>query len=598
MRPRLFFATAMLVTVALISWASVVMGQPVQTPAASASVVVLQQGVQGYTGATDAYLDRWTPTEHWGGAGWLMVTASEDRSALLRFDLSGYVPAGASIRRATLELFLAQRNRPLPENVAVFGVRRRWVERETTWLRAAIGQSWGVAGCNDTALDRTAEPSDTLRVSSGTGWHHVDVTRLAQRWVDDPSSNWGVLLKGQSEGLPIECVFLSSQSGQVQNRPILRVEYTPGPAPTPAPSAVVRFNPSRKVVSSVNSPFGVDVHLEGVSDLGALQARVDFDPSVVLVEGVTLGGLVSGTARTFTLLGPQIDNTAGTLAFGIYSYGSQPGPSGSGAVATVTFRAVHTGRSTLRLAAVQLLDHTGASMAVSTQEGSIEVQAGLVGDVDGDCDVDLADIMLVAVRWGSRRGDANYDARYDLDNDGDIDVADIMFVASHWGETCGAPSSPGRPALEPQESDVTPRIHLESSSDAVGIGDSVTVNVVADGAAGIGGFELTLTYDPKVFRARTVTLGDCLTSAGRTGVSSPVIDHAEGRVVLRAFSYGPAAGPCDNGTLASVTLEALASGASDLTLSDLHIADRRGRMEPAIPAHGSLVRVDQSRAAP
>jgi len=57
----------------------------------------------------------------------------------------------------------------------------------------------------------------------------------------------------------------------------------------------------------------------------------------------------------------------------------------------------------------------------------------LAGDLDGDNDVDIVDIMLVASRWGSSQGDVNYDVRYDLDGDGDIDVVDIMLVAAHWG---------------------------------------------------------------------------------------------------------------------------------------------------------------------
>jgi hypothetical protein len=64
-------------------------------------------------------------------------------------------------------------------------------------------------------------------------------------------------------------------------------------------------------------------------------------------------------------------------------------------------------------------------------------QSSLPGDVNGDCVVDIVDIMLVAARWGAHVGDANYNSSYDLDHDGDIDVVDIMEVAAHWGETCG-----------------------------------------------------------------------------------------------------------------------------------------------------------------
>jgi hypothetical protein len=57
-------------------------------------------------------------------------------------------------------------------------------------------------------------------------------------------------------------------------------------------------------------------------------------------------------------------------------------------------------------------------------------------DLDCDCVVDIADIMLVASRWHSSVGDDDYDPAYDLDDDGDIDIVDIMLVTVHWGETC------------------------------------------------------------------------------------------------------------------------------------------------------------------
>ena len=61
----------------------------------------------------------------------------------------------------------------------------------------------------------------------------------------------------------------------------------------------------------------------------------------------------------------------------------------------------------------------------------------LLGDLDHDCDVDVADIMLVASHWHSSVGDDDYSPIYDLDEDGDIDIVDIMLVAVHWGENCG-----------------------------------------------------------------------------------------------------------------------------------------------------------------
>jgi hypothetical protein len=63
-------------------------------------------------------------------------------------------------------------------------------------------------------------------------------------------------------------------------------------------------------------------------------------------------------------------------------------------------------------------------------------QSSLPGDVNGDCVVDIVDIMLVASCWSTSAGDPGYEVRYDMDGDGDIDIVDIMLVAVHWGEAC------------------------------------------------------------------------------------------------------------------------------------------------------------------
>ncbi len=70
---------------------------------------------------------------------------------------------------------------------------------------------------------------------------------------------------------------------------------------------------------------------------------------------------------------------------------------------------------------------------------------GLPADVDGDGDVDVVDIMLVASRWrtscdnrdpDNNPGTPNYEARYDLNDDCSINIVDIMLVAVNWGERC------------------------------------------------------------------------------------------------------------------------------------------------------------------
>ena len=57
------------------------------------------------------------------------------------------------------------------------------------------------------------------------------------------------------------------------------------------------------------------------------------------------------------------------------------------------------------------------------------------GDVDGDKDVDIFDIVAIATAYGSAEGDPAYNPNYDIDGDGDVDVFDIVAAASHYGES-------------------------------------------------------------------------------------------------------------------------------------------------------------------
>ncbi len=56
------------------------------------------------------------------------------------------------------------------------------------------------------------------------------------------------------------------------------------------------------------------------------------------------------------------------------------------------------------------------------------------GDVDGDGDVDLADLAELLAAYGSCTGDANYNPDADLDDSGCVDLSDLAMLLAHYGE--------------------------------------------------------------------------------------------------------------------------------------------------------------------
>jgi len=56
------------------------------------------------------------------------------------------------------------------------------------------------------------------------------------------------------------------------------------------------------------------------------------------------------------------------------------------------------------------------------------------GDVDGDGDVDIFDIVRMATIYGVVKPNPSYDPNCDIDNDGDIDIFDIVAAATNYGK--------------------------------------------------------------------------------------------------------------------------------------------------------------------
>jgi hypothetical protein len=56
------------------------------------------------------------------------------------------------------------------------------------------------------------------------------------------------------------------------------------------------------------------------------------------------------------------------------------------------------------------------------------------GDVDGDGDVDLADLAALLASYGACEGDPDYEPAADIDNSGCVDLTDLATLLSHYGE--------------------------------------------------------------------------------------------------------------------------------------------------------------------
>jgi hypothetical protein len=123
--------------------------------------------------------------------------------------------------------------------------------------------------------------------------------------------------------------------------------------------------------------FTVSTVISNAAELGAFQYVLRYDPRVLHGDGAALGPFLGSTGRNTSPLGPTIDNEAGKVTFGAFSFGMQLGPDGEGVLAQLALTAKGAGTSTLDLQAVQVLDPAAELQPVTLSDGTAMVEAML-----------------------------------------------------------------------------------------------------------------------------------------------------------------------------------------------------------------------------
>ncbi len=159
-------------------------------------------------------------------------------------------------------------------------------------------------------------------------------------------------------------------------------------APSPAPDSrwtkvqgglrnsyqdpTLRIEPIQSTVT-VSESFTVSVTIDNANDLGAFEFDLLFAPAVVTVNNAILGDFLGSTGRTVIPPNPDIDNPTGRASFGAATFGSAPGPDGTGALATIAFTAQGLGESLLDLENVIVLDTQAQHQTVTVEDGTVRV---------------------------------------------------------------------------------------------------------------------------------------------------------------------------------------------------------------------------------
>ncbi len=168
----------------------------------------------------------------------------------------------------------------------------------------------------------------------------------------------------------------------------------------PASATSLSINPLSLTVD-VGQSFTLAVALDSVSDLYAFGFDLAFDPTILAATLVVDGSFLSGCCFN----AGTIDNTAGTIVDITDTLsGPDPGVSGSGDLALISFQALAAGTSAITLANAILLDSNLQDiLLVSTLRGTVTVGSAAIPEPGTWLLLATGSAALLGYGWRSRR---------------------------------------------------------------------------------------------------------------------------------------------------------------------------------------------------
>jgi hypothetical protein len=120
----------------------------------------------------------------------------------------------------------------------------------------------------------------------------------------------------------------------------------------------------------------------------------------------------------------------------------------------------------------------------------------------------------------------------------------------------------------------TPIISVNPSGSAVNVGDSVSVDIVINGAVDLYAFQFDVGFDPSVLSATSIVEGALLPSGGATIYLPGTISNASGTISFTADILETAvSGVTGSGTLARVSFQAIGAGSSPVNVLNVMLLD-------------------------
>ena len=181
--------------------------------------------------------------------------------------------------------------------------------------------------------------------------------------------------------------------------------------------------------------FTLDIYAEDVPDLAGWQFDIAFDPILLEAIEVRKGYLLESAGGVTSFEKGTIDNQSGEIIGLSEAVLNGNSASGTGLLLSVTFAAKAGGKTQLTLSNFRFGAGTGQEIPAGPLEVALVVMVRLNSDVNGDGQVNILDLVLVAQDLGTP---VSVNSRTDVNGDGTVNILDLVLVAQHLGESITA----------------------------------------------------------------------------------------------------------------------------------------------------------------
>ena len=134
--------------------------------------------------------------------------------------------------------------------------------------------------------------------------------------------------------------------------------------------------------------------------------------------------------------------------------------------------------------------------------------------------------------------------------------------------------SPG-PGVAPVPASST-RVYFEPSQATASPSDRITVSLLVEGGDDVASAPMQIQFDPKFLRLNDVSLGDYLSRGGQQPVFTKSILNDTGAAVIQLNRPPGSRGVGGSGTLVTLNFQAVARGATVVTIPHLAVRNAQG----------------------